>query len=224
MSLFKNLDIKFMIETMPLLIKATRMTLYLAVIALIIAFCLALLLATIRYFRIKVFSQIVQFYVSFFRGTPLIVQLFIIYFGIFTLSPAFTRLPATVAAIVTLSLNSAAYMSETIRASFESVDSGQIEAAESLCMTRLQYMRRIVLPQAMRVALPSLFNSLIDLIKGTSIAFTIGVTEMMAMGIYEGSRQFNYFEIYFDIAIIYYIMSLILGYLQRKIEQKLSRY
>lgn len=224
MSLFKNLDIKFMIETMPLLIKATRMTLYLAVIALIIAFCLALLLATIRYFRIKVFSQIVQFYVSFFRGTPLIVQLFIIYFGIFTLSPALTRLPATVAAIVTLSLNSAAYMSETIRASFESVDSGQIEAAESLCMTRLQYMRRIVLPQAMRVALPSLFNSLIDLIKGTSIAFTIGVTEMMAMGIYEGSRQFNYFEIYFDIAIIYYIMSLILGYLQRKIEQKLSRY
>ena len=209
---------------MPLLIRATRVTLYLAVIALIIAFCLALLLATIRYFRIKVLSQIVQFYVSFFRGTPLIVQLFIVYFGIFTLSPTLTRLPATVAAIVTLSLNSAAYMSETIRASFESVDSGQIEAAESLCMTRLQYMRRIVLPQAMRVALPSLFNSLIDLIKGTSIAFTIGVTEMMAMGIYEGSRQFNYFEIYFDIAIIYYVMSLILGYLQKKIEQKLSRY
>ncbi|WP_235395875.1 amino acid ABC transporter permease [Faecalicatena contorta] len=224
MSLFKDLDIKFMIETMPLLIRATRVTLYLAVIALIIAFCLALLLATIRYFRIKVLSQIVQFYVSFFRGTPLIVQLFIVYFGIFTLSPTLTRLPATVAAIVTLSLNSAAYMSETIRASFESVDSGQIEAAESLCMTRLQYMRRIVLPQAMRVALPSLFNSLIDLIKGTSIAFTIGVTEMMAMGIYEGSRQFNYFEIYFDIAIIYYVMSLILGYLQKKIEQKLSRY
>ena len=224
MSLFKDLDIKFMIETMPLLIRATRVTLYLAVIALIIAFCLALLLATIRYFRIKVLSQIVQFYVSFFRGTPLIVQLFIVYFGIFTLSPTLTRLPATVAAIVTLSLNSAAYMSETIRASFESVDSGQIEAAESLCMTRLQYMRRIVLPQAMRVALPSLFNSLIDLIKGTSIAFTIGVTEMMAMGIYEGIRQFNYFEIYFDIAIIYYVMSLILGYLQKKIEQKLSRY
>ena len=224
MSLFKDLDIKFMIETMPLLIRATRVTLYLAVIALIIAFCLALLIATIRYFRIKVLSQIVQFYVSFFRGTPLIVQLFIVYFGIFTLSPTLTRLPATVAAIVTLSLNSAAYMSETIRASFESVDSGQIEAAESLCMTRLQYMRRIVLPQAMRVALPSLFNSLIDLIKGTSIAFTIGVTEMMAMGIYEGSRQFNYFEIYFDIAIIYYVMSLILGYLQKKIEQKLSRY
>ena len=224
MSLFKDLDIKFMIETMPLLIRATRVTLYLAVIALIIAFCLALLLATIRYFRIKVLSQIVQFYVSFFRGTPLIVQLFIVYFGIFTLSPTLTRLPATVAAIVTLSLNSAAYMSETIRASFESVDSGQIEAAESLCMTRLQYMRRIVLPQAMRVALPSLFNSLIDLIKGTSIAFTIGVTEMMAMGIYEGSRQFNYFEIYFVIASIYYVMSLILGYLQKKIEQKLSRY
>ena len=146
------------------------------------------------------------------------------YFGIFTLSPSLTRLPATVAAIVTLSLNSAAYMSETIRASFESVDRGQIEAAESLCMTRLQYMRRLVLPQSLRIALPSLFNSLIDLIKGTSIAFTIGVSEMMARGIYEGSRQFNYFEIYFDIAIIYYVMSLILGYLQRKLEKKMSKY
>ena len=93
-----------------------------------------------------------------------------------------------------------------------------------MCMTRLQYMRRIVLPQSMRVALPSLFNSLIDLIKGTSIAFTIGVSEMMAMGIYEGSRQFNYFEIYFDIAIIYYVMSVVLGFLQKKMEKKMSKY
>lgn len=139
-------------------------------------------------------------------------------------TPVLTKLPGTVAAIVTLSLNSAAYMSETIRAAFDSVDRGQIEAAQSLCMTRLQYMRRIVLPQSMRVALPSLFNSLIDLIKGTSIAFTIGVSEMMAMGIYEGSRQFNYFEIYFDIAIIYYVMSVVLGFLQKKMEKKMSKY
>lgn len=224
MSMFENLDIEFMIETMPLLLKATQMTLFLAIVSLVIAFVLGLIIAAIRYFNIKVLSQIAKFYVSFFRGTPLIVQLFLIYFGVFTMYPMLTQLPGTVAAIVTLSLNSAAYMSETIRAAFESVDRGQIEAALSLCMTKLQYMRRIVLPQSMRVALPSLFNSLIDLIKGTSIAFTIGVSEMMAMGIYEGSRQFDYFEIYFDIAIIYYIMSIILGFLQKKLEYKMSKY
>ena len=224
MSMFENLDIEFMIETMPLLLKATQMTLFLAIVSLVIAFVLGLIIAAIRYFNIKVLSQIAKFYVSFFRGTPLIVQLFLIYFGVFTMYPMLTQLPGTVAAIVTLSLNSAAYMSETIRAAFESVDRGQIEAALSLCMTKLQYMRRIVLPQSMRVALPSLFNSLIDLIKGTSIAFTIGVSEMMAMGIYEGSRQFNYFEIYFDIAIIYYLMSIILGFLQKKLEYKMSKY
>lgn len=91
-------------------------------------------------------------------------------------------------------------------------------------MSKLQYMRRIVFPQAMRVALPSLFNSLIDLIKGTSIAFTIGVTEMMACGIYEGSRQFNFFEIYLDVAIIYWILSIILSFLQRKLEKALNVY
>lgn len=224
MSMFANLDIEFMIDAMPLLIRATKTTLYLATVSLAIAFFLALVLAAIRYFKVKILSQFVRFYVSFFRGTPLIVQLFIIYFGIFTLSPTLTRLPAAVSAIVTLSLNSAAYMSETIRASFESVDKGQIEAAESLCMTKFQYMRRLILPQSLRIALPSLFNSLIDLIKGTSIAFTIGVSEMMARGIYEGSRQFNYFEIYFDIAIIYYVMSLILGYLQRTLEKKMDIY
>ena len=224
MSMFENLDIEFMIETMPLLLKATQMTLFLAIVSLVIAFVLGLIIAAIRYFNIKVLSQIAKFYVSFFRGTPLIVQLFLIYFGVFTMYPMLTQLPGTVAAIVTLSLNSAAYMSETIRAAFESVDRGQIEAALSLCMTKLQYMRRIVLPQSMRVALPSLFNSLIDLIKGTSIAFTIGVSEMMAMGIYEGSRQFNYFEIYFDIAIIYYVLSVVLGFLQKKMEKKMSKY
>lgn len=115
MSMFENLDIEFMVETMPLLLKATQMTLFLAIFSLVIAFVLGLIIAAIRYFNIKVLSQIARFYVSFFRGTPLIVQLFLIYFGVFTMYPMLTELPATVAAIVTLSLNSAAYMSETIR-------------------------------------------------------------------------------------------------------------
>ncbi|MBC5731703.1 amino acid ABC transporter permease [Pseudoflavonifractor sp. DSM 107456] len=213
-----------MVEVFPTLLDATKVTLFLSVLALVLAFALALVLAFIRYFKIAILSPLVQLYVSFFRGTPLITQLFLVYFGIFTLNQFLTKLSPTYAVVVTLALNSGAYMSETIRASFASVDQGQIEAAESLCMSKLQYMRRIVFPQAMRVALPSLFNSLIDLIKGTSIAFTIGVTEMMACGIYEGSRQFNFFEIYLDVAIIYWILSIILSFLQRKLEKALNVY
>ena len=222
--MLQQLDFNYMLEVLPTLLDATRMTMFLAVVSLVLSFALALVLATIRYFKIPVLSPIVQVYVSFFRGTPLITQLFLVYFGVFTLNQFLTRLPATYATVVTLSLNSAAYMSETIRASFSSVDQGQIEAAESLCMTKLQYMRRVVFPQAMRVALPSLFNSLIDLIKGTAIAFTIGVTEMMARGIYEGSRKFNFFEIYMDVAIIYWVLSIVLTFLQRRIEKALSVY
>lgn len=187
--MFKQLDFDFLVEVFPILLDATRMTLFLAVVSLVISFALALVLATIRYFKVPVLSPVVQVYISFFRGTPLITQLFLVYFGVFTLNRFLTRLPATYATVVTLSLNSAAYMAETIRASFSSVDQGQIEAAESLCMTKLQYMRRVVFPQAMRVALPSLFNSLIDLIKGTAIAFTIGVTEMMNRGHRRGQPQ-----------------------------------
>lgn len=222
--MFERLDIPYMFEVFPTLLIATRMTLLLSVVALILAFILALVLAMIRYFKIRVLSPIVQIYVSFFRGTPLITQLFLVYFGVFTLNQFLTKLPATYAVVVTLALNSGAYMSETIRASFSSVDQGQIEAAESLCLSKLQYMRRVVFPQAMRIALPSLFNSLVDLIKGTAIAFTIGVTEMMATGIYEGSLHFNFFEIYLDVAIIYWILSVILSFLQRRLERSLNVY
>lgn len=222
--MFDQLDLVYMVEVFPTLLDATKVTLFLSVLALVLAFALALVLAFIRYFKIAILSPLVQLYVSFFRGTPLITQLFLVYFGIFTLNQFLTKLSPTYAVVVTLALNSGAYMSETIRASFASVDQGQIEAAESLCMSKLQYIRRIVFPQAMRVALPSLFNSLIDLIKGTSIAFTIGVTEMMACGIYEGSRQFNFFEIYLDVAIIYWILSIILSFLQRKLEKALNVY
>lgn len=89
MSKFANLDVEFMVEAMPLLLKATKMTLFLAIVSLVLAFILGLILASIRYFHVKVLSQIARFYVSFFRGTPLIVQLFLIYFGVFTMSPVF---------------------------------------------------------------------------------------------------------------------------------------
>ncbi len=110
-------------------------------------------------------------------------------------------------------------MSETIRGAFNAVDKGQIEACMSIGMTRIQTMRRIILPQSMAVALPSLLNSLVDLIKGTSLAFVIGVPELMAIASYEGSKSFKYFEIYVIVAVIYWCLSIILTRLQSLAEK-----
>lgn len=218
-----NLDFQYIFQIIPSVLKASKVTLSLAFFSLIIAFTLALIMAIIRYYDVKILSNIVKVYVSFFRGTPIITQLFLIYFGVFTLTEALKTVSAYNVVIVSLSLNAAAYMSETIRASFKSVDRGQIEASLSIGMSSIQTMRRIICPQAMTVALPSLFNSFIDLIKGTSIAFVIGVEEIMAIAGYEGSKAFKYFEIYTTIAIIYWGLSIVLEYCQRCLENKLSK-
>ena len=148
----------------------------------------------------------------------------LIYFGVFGLNKFLIGLPASYAAVTSLSLNAAAYMSETIRGAFNAVDKGQIEACMSIGMTRIQTMRRIILPQSMTVALPSLLNSLVDLIKGTSLAFVIGVPELMAIASYEGSKSFKYFEIYVIVAVIYWCLSIILTRLQSLAEKKLNSY
>lgn len=145
-----------------------------------------------------------------------------IYFGVFTLNDTLSNIPTFNVVIISLSLNVSAYMCETIRASFKSVDKGQIEASTSLGMNKIQCMRRIIFPKAISIAMPSLFNSFIDLIKGTSIAFIIGVPEMMAMASYEGSKTYKYFEIYFTIALIYWALSGLLGVFQKKLEKEVD--
>lgn len=219
-----NLDFEYMKSVVPLVLDASMTTLSMSFFSLISSLVLAIVLAIIRYYSVPILSPIVKIYVSFFRGTPIITQLFLLYFGIFTLNETLSNISAYYVTIIALSLNASAYMCETIRASFNSVDIGQIEAAVSFSMTKLQCMRRIIFPQAIRIAIPSLFNSFIDLIKGTSIAFTIGVPEMMSVAGKEGARFFKYFEIYFVLAAVYWILSIILEYFQKKLEVKLNRF
>jgi ABC-type amino acid transport system permease subunit len=133
-------------------------------------------------------------------------------------------IPATVFAVIALSLNSGAFMSETIRSAMLSVDAGQLEACYSVNMTTWQALRRIILPQAFTVALPPLGNSFISLLKETSLIFNISVIEMMAQAKIVGSRSFRFFEVYIVVALIYWICCLILERLLAILEKRIRRY
>lgn len=216
-------DFNYVIHIIPMLLKALNTTLMISLLSLIIALIISIFLTLIRFYKIKVIYIISELYVSFFRATPLIAQLFLFYFGIATNISFIKNIKPISAAIVVLSLNASAYMSEIMRAALESVDIGQLEAGLSVGMTNFQAMRRIVIPQAFRTAIPPLFNTFIDIIKGSSLAFTIGVTEIMAAAKIEGAVTYKYFECYIALALIFWIMVSIFGIIQKKLEIKMNQ-
>ena len=187
------------------------------------ALALALVLANLRVFKVPVLDQLSQLYISFFRGTPLLVQLFLLYYGLPQVFPIFVGLDAFSAAVIGLTLHFAAYMAESIRAAIIGVDRSQMEASLSIGMTTSQAMRRIILPQATRVALPSLMNYFIDMIKSTSLAFTLGVSEIMAKAQMEASSSFKFFEAFLAVALIYWGVVIILTRVQTWAETKLNK-
>ncbi|OCH14246.1 amino acid ABC transporter permease [Aliivibrio sp. 1S128] len=216
-------DFAYMIELLPILLKYLGTTLEMAVWGLFFALALALVLANLRVFKVPVLDQLSQLYISFFRGTPLLVQLFLLYYGLPQVFPIFVGLDAFSAAVIGLTLHFAAYMAESIRAAIIGVDRSQMEASLSIGMTTSQAMRRIILPQATRVALPSLMNYFIDMIKSTSLAFTLGVSEIMAKAQMEASSSFKFFEAFLAVALIYWGVVIILTRVQTWAETKLNK-
>ena len=184
---------------------------------------LAALLAVERVARVPVLDRLVMLFISFFRGTPLLVQLFLFYYGLPQVLPVLTRIDGVTAAILGLTLHFAAYMAESIRAAIVGVDRSQWEAAQSIGMTQRQLMQRIVLPQAARVAAPTLVNYFIDMLKGTSLAFTLGVTEMMGAAQKEAAGSFLYFEAFLVVAVIYWVMVEALNQGQKALETQLNK-
>ncbi|SHH18999.1 amino acid ABC transporter permease [Clostridium grantii] len=217
-----SFDIQYSINLFPLLFKYLHVTITMAVLSMFIALALSLLLALIRTYEIKGLYLLSKIYISFFRGTPLLVQLFLLYYGVPQIFPVFKSMNAYTAAIIGLSLNASAYMAEIIRGSILSVDKGQMEASLSVGMTSLQAMKKIVLPQAARTAIPSLANSFIDLLKGSSLAFTLGVAEIMAKAQMEAASSYKFFEAYLTVAIMYWLIVIVFGYFQKKIENKMN--
>ncbi|MGR6860251.1 amino acid ABC transporter permease [Aliivibrio salmonicida] len=216
-------DFAYMLELLPILFKYLGTTLEMAIWGLFFALALALILANLRVFKVPVLDQLSQLYISFFRGTPLLVQLFLLYYGLPQVFPIFIGLDAFSAAVIGLTLHFAAYMAESIRAAIIGVDRSQMEASLSIGMTTSQAMRRIILPQATRIALPSLMNYFIDMIKSTSLAFTLGVSEIMAKAQMEASSSFKFFEAFLAVALIYWGVVVILTQVQTWAETKLNR-
>jgi polar amino acid transport system permease protein len=214
-------------------LRAMYTTVYIAVIAQVIGIVLGLIAALMRQSKLLPLRLLSGLYVLIFRGTPLLVQIFFIYFGAnlllgFTLIPntlhlgLFSLDGAVVAGILALGINEGAYMREIIRAGIDAVDRGQMEAARSLGMTYRLAMRRIVLPQASRVIVPPLGNEFNNMLKTTSLVFTIGVYEMFADAEIHYSQTFKPVEYFAAVAFWYLVLTSIWSVIQAWIERRLA--
>jgi cystine transport system permease protein len=211
----------FIESFLPLLKAGVAFTIPLTLISFVLGFALAFLTALARLSGLRVLVEIARFYVWVIRGTPLLVQLYIIFFGLPSVGITIDAFPA---AVIGFSISVGAYGSEIIRAAILSIGKGQWEAAYSVGMTRAQALRRVILPQAARVSVPPLGNSFISLLKDTSLAATISMTEL-----FQKSQQFTalYYEpllLYTEAGLIYLIFSTVLSALQRRLEKRFERY
>ncbi|MBG6242692.1 MAG: amino acid ABC transporter permease [Candidatus Symbiopectobacterium sp. Dall1.0] len=222
MVLLMNIDFAYLLKVFPQVLLYLPTTLLLAVVSMIFAMILGLVLALLRESKITVLVKVIEFYISLFRGIPSLVQLFIIYFGLPQLFPALSDLTAMSAAIIGFSLKTSAYMAEIFRAALASVDWGQTEAGLSIGMNRSQIYRRIVLPQAMLNALPATGNTFISLIKDTSVAFALGVSELFAEGKMIAAESLRFFETFLVVGLIYWLVIIVYSRLQNWLEKKLN--
>lgn len=228
----KIFDFKLVFTQIPDLLKFLPVTLELAFFSVFIGLLLGLVLAIIKIKKIKVLNRLAAIYISLLRGTPILVQLYIAYFGIpmifkyinfrFGTNFRVADIPGFVYAVFAMSLNQSAYNAETLRAALLSVDNGEIEAATAMGMTYFQTLRRIILPEAFTFALPTLGNTMISAIKNTSLAFTCAVVEITAEGKILGGITYRYFEVYVSLAIIYWIITIIIEQIIKFTEKKMA--
>lgn len=219
----RALDFEYMWDMVPVLLGYVPLTLFMALVGMFFALILGSVMAVERVFRVPALDVFVRLFISFFRGTPLLVQLFLFYYGLPQVLAFLTTIDGVTATIMGLTLHFSAYMAESIRAAILGVDRSQWEAAQAVGMTQVQMMGHIILPQAARVAAPTLVNYFIDMIKGTSLAFTLGVTELMGATQKEAAGSFLYFEAFLVVAAIYWIMVEFLSFAQRHLEIYLNK-
>lgn len=204
-----------------ILLPGLLVTIPLTAISFTFALVIAVIAALIQFANVPVLTQVARFYIWIIRGTPLLVQLFIVFYG---LPHVGILIDPFVAAVVVFSINEGAYCSETMRAALESVPKGQLEAGLCAGMSWIQTIRRIVLPQAFRTAFPTLGNSLISMIKDTSLAANITVTEMFMTTQRIVARTYEPLLLYVEVGLIYLIFCTVLTKLQTAGEKRLERY
>ncbi|WP_203249005.1 amino acid ABC transporter permease [Sporosarcina beigongshangi] len=208
------------IAALPFLVQGLKVTLYIFFFSIIFGFLIGLVVALIRLTPFRIFNWIAKAFVDIIRGTPFIVQLFFIYFGMNSLE--FISLDRTVAGILTVSLNAGAYFSEIIRTGIQSIDKGQTEASRSLGLSQAYTMRAVILPQAFRRMLPTITNQTIISFKDTSLLSIIGIADIVQRGKVQASATFQHFEIWLTVGVIYfiviYLLSLLSSFVERRFE------
>ncbi len=225
-----QLDFSYLIRTFWLCVKAVPVTLEITIVSLLLAIIPALFIALARIYHVKVIEQLCSIFVSFIRGTPIVLQILIVYsimpsllnsfvksagwsFNVFEMNPV-------IYAFVVFGINSSASLSEVFRSAISSVNRGQLEAALSIGETHFQAFRRVVLPQAAVSALPNLCSTTVILIKNTSLAFMMTVREITGIAKIEAAYGYNYVESYIDIFIIYIAVCLLVELIFKKIERR----
>ena len=204
-----------------ILVPGLLTTIPLTVISFALAMVIAIIVAMVQFANIRPLKPLCRFYIWVVRGTPLLVQLFVVFYGLPKLGVILDPFPA---AVIVFSINEGAYCAETMRAALESVPVGQMEAGYCVGMNYLQIMWRIVMPQALRTAFPPLSNSLISMVKDTSLAANITVTEMFMTTQRINAIYYEPLALYCEVAVIYLLFSTVLTKLQRIGEKRLNAY
>lgn len=214
--------LKILSESLPkILIPGLLVTIPLTLISFALAIVIAVIVAMIQYAKVPVLKDICRFYIWIIRGTPLLVQLMVGFYGLQAIGIETT---AFITAICVFALNEGAYCAETIRGSLESVPEGQMEAGYCVGMSYMQIMWHVVLPQAFRTAFPSLGNSLISMVKDTSLASNITVVEMFMKTRQIIGKTYVYLPLYIEVALVYLLFCTLISWLQKKGEKKLGSY
>lgn len=203
------------IDCFPQLLSKLHITLYIALVALLAGFLLGIGVALVRLHKVPVLSQLAVFYISFVRGVPILVLLYIVYIGLPLAVAAvwkinINRWDALFFVLLAYVINTSAFLSEIIRSAVSGVDSGQTEAAYSVGLTKWQTFRRIVAPQALQIALPALSNTVVSLLKDTSLAFTLGIIDLIGVIKAIAGSTYRSLEAYTAAAIIFFVLSSLL--------------
>lgn len=216
------MDLKYMIEIIPKIVVYMPVTIIMAIVAMLLALLIGAFLTYL--YNQKALKWLVDFYLLIFRGFPTIVILFVIYFGLPQILGFGSHWSATVVATICLGLKQSAYSVEVFRSAIDAVPKGQLEAGLAIGLKTSQVYRRIIIPQAIKTMLPSLGNNFTALLKETSLAFSIGVTEMFGQGKIIASTNFRYFEVYFVVGVLYVLIIYVYSIFQEYIEEKLNFY
>lgn len=222
MNYFNEILLPYLSNLVPALADGFLVTIQASILSFILALVLGTVLAVIQLFNIKLLNSFISIFTAYFRATPLLIQLFIFYYGLPQIIEPMRSFPKELALIICLGLNSAAYISEILRGAVESVDSGQYEASISFGMTIPQAMKRVILPQAAVAATPSIINNLLDIIKMTSLGMTIGIMDLMGTAQYSAATSYRTLETYLTAAVFYWILMFAVHLIQRWYEKRIT--